>query len=229
MSRRIQRSPHNPRGALWDAPGSCSPLPGCRTLFFSSFFLEISSAIALRPLCAHGSGLGPESGTGRGVWVWVCVGVCVCVCARAAAPHRGAARPPTARTPPRTRRAFVASRWNTYAARRREAPSRTALAPTSHPSTSHPSTSSHQLPQSHQRRRNSQCSRRSAQQTKTGAMSNPAIAPSKEKICIPSHTPTHPSIHPLTHYSTNSHTLTYLPQLTPTHPVTPPTPLPPVL
>jgi hypothetical protein len=54
-----------------------------------------------------------------------------CVCARAAAPHRGAAWPPTARTPPRTRRAFVASRWNTYAARRREAPSRTALAPTS--------------------------------------------------------------------------------------------------
>jgi hypothetical protein len=46
-----------------------------------------------------------------------CVWVCVCVCARAAAPHRGAARP-TARTPPRTRRAFVASRWNTYAARR---------------------------------------------------------------------------------------------------------------
>jgi hypothetical protein len=26
MSRRIQRNPHNPRGALWDAPGSCSLL-----------------------------------------------------------------------------------------------------------------------------------------------------------------------------------------------------------
>jgi hypothetical protein len=27
MSRRMQRSPHNPRGALWDAPGSSSLLP----------------------------------------------------------------------------------------------------------------------------------------------------------------------------------------------------------
>jgi hypothetical protein len=37
-------------------------------------FFSISSAIALRPLCAHGSGLGPESGAGRGGF-----GACVCV------------------------------------------------------------------------------------------------------------------------------------------------------
>jgi hypothetical protein len=73
------------------------------------------------------------------------VGVCggVCVCARAAAPHRGAAWPPTARTPPRTRRAFVASWWNTHAARRREPPNCTALAPTSRPSTSAESECTH--------------------------------------------------------------------------------------
>jgi hypothetical protein len=47
---------------------------------FPCVFLKISSALALRPLCAHGSGLGPKSGTGSGEGGWVCVGVCACVC-----------------------------------------------------------------------------------------------------------------------------------------------------
>jgi hypothetical protein len=58
-----------------------------------------------------GVGLGRNRERGEGAGAGVCVGrVCVCVCARAAAPHRGAAWPPTARTPPLMRRAFVASR-----------------------------------------------------------------------------------------------------------------------
>jgi hypothetical protein len=82
-----------------------------------------------------------------GVCVWD-PGVCVCVCARAAgphSPHRGAARASTstARNPPRTRRAFTAPRWNTHAARRREPPNCTALAPTSRPSTSAESECTH--------------------------------------------------------------------------------------
>jgi hypothetical protein len=85
---------------------------GCsdsRSLFFVC--VKISSAIALRPLCAHGSGLGPESGTGSGEGVWVCVGVCVCV---PVPPPLTEERPDRPRAPPpRTRRAFVASRWNT--------------------------------------------------------------------------------------------------------------------
>jgi hypothetical protein len=55
--------------------------------------------------------------------VGVCVGALsqarVRRCRCAAAPHRGAAATDRAH-PPRTRRAFVASRWNTYAARRRD-------------------------------------------------------------------------------------------------------------
>jgi hypothetical protein len=67
----------------------------------NNFFWKISSAIALRPLCAHGSGLGPEPGTGRGAGVWVCVGVSVCVCVPVPPPlteeqpdHRPRAPPP---------------------------------------------------------------------------------------------------------------------------------------
>ena len=90
-----------------------------------------------------GVGLGRSRERGEGEGVGVCVR-CVCVCVPVPPPlteeqpvHRPRA------PPPRTRRAFVASRWNTYAARRREAPSRTALAPTSRPSTSAESECTH--------------------------------------------------------------------------------------
>jgi hypothetical protein len=73
----------------------------------------------------------------------VCGGrVCAGPCRRPS--QRSSLATDRAHPPPRTRRAFVASRWNTYAARRRESPSRTALAPTSRPSTSAESECTHQ-------------------------------------------------------------------------------------
>jgi hypothetical protein len=120
-----------------------------------------------------GGGLGPESGTGRGEGegVWVCVGVCVCVCVPVPPPlteeqpdHRPRA------PPPRTRRAFGAARWNTYAARRREAPSRTALAPTSRPSTS----------------AESECTHRSAS-SRDGASAGSPVNASDAWACRPGH------------------------------------------
>jgi hypothetical protein len=65
--------------------------------------------------------------------VGVCGCVCVCVCPCRRASQRSSLATDRAHPPPRTRRAFVDSRWNTYAARRREAPSRTARAPFPHP------------------------------------------------------------------------------------------------
>jgi hypothetical protein len=44
-------------------------------LFFPLLFLKISSAIALRPLCPHGSGLGPASWFVDQGWLLLSVGV----------------------------------------------------------------------------------------------------------------------------------------------------------
>jgi hypothetical protein len=52
------------RGRAWTDDGNIFSERGA--CVEDVFLKEISSAIALRPLCTHGSGLGPESGTGRG-------------------------------------------------------------------------------------------------------------------------------------------------------------------
>jgi hypothetical protein len=107
--------------------------PVCGSCILS---MRHSAAAALRPWGWAWAGVGigkRERGGGGGVPV------------QPAAPHRGAAWPSAARTPLRTRRAFTASRWNTYAARRREAPNCTALAPTNRPSTSAESECTHSL------------------------------------------------------------------------------------
>jgi hypothetical protein len=111
----------------------------------------ISSAIALRPFCAHGGGLGPVSGTGTGT------GRGGGGTGGGLLPHRTevqpspppppAARHPAPRAPPphpqHAPRLHCLPRWNTYYARPSPPPNCTAPAPTSRPSTSAESECTH--------------------------------------------------------------------------------------